>query len=277
MEKRSEKVMASKVVALVLVVLGLLAGMPQAARAEEFKLPSAEELATLPPEGVELYAAGIKALDHVDYERAYENLAKAAALQPRAVRLNLIVAALALKQGRSKKADEAREYYATAIRAYENILALPGLEPSLRRDVENRLKIAKEEQDTLAQRDAQREGRGNMFIKQLNRELAKATKTPKPAAAPSAPAVPSAGAVSGVLGAPPAALPALPAAYPGSMPAAPAMPGAAGAAPAAPGAMPALPGAPAAPGAMPALPGAGPTPAAPAGAPPTGPGGEVMI
>lgn len=269
--------MASKVVALAFVVLGLLAGMPQAARAEEFKLPSAEELATLPPEGVELYAAGIKALDHVDYERAYENLSKAAALQPRAVRLNLIVAALALKQGRSKKADEAREYYATAIRAYENILALPGLDPSLRRDVENRLKIAKEEQDTLAQRDAQREGRGNMFIKQLNRELAKATKTPKPAAAPSAPAVPSAGAVSGVLGAPPAALPALPAAYPGSTPAAPAMPGAAGAAPAAPGAMPALPGAPAAPGGMPALPGAGPTPAAPAGAPPTGPGGEVMI
>lgn len=251
----------------VLLTFAVATWLPSAVRAEEFKLPSADELATLPPEGLEFYAAGIKALDHVDYDRAYENLVKAAALQPHAVRLNLIVAALALKHGRSKKADEARDYYATAIRAYENILSVAGLEPAFRRDVENRLKIAKEEREQLAQRDAQREGRGNMFIKQLNRELAKATKTPKPAAAP-APQVPSAGAVSGVLGAQPATMPALPA-YPGA-----ATPPAA--------AMPALPGAPAAalgempgaPAGMPALPGAGqpaPQPGPPAGA------GEPMI
>ncbi len=263
--------------------------LPLAVTAEEFKLPSAEELATLPPEGVEFYAAGIKALDHIDYERAYENLAKAAALQPRAVRLNLIVAALALKHGRSKRADEARDYYQTAIRSYENILNVPGLDPTFRRDVENRLKIAKDEMEMLAQRDAQREGRGNMFIKELNRELAKATKTPKPATQ-TAPQVPSAAAVAGVVGAP--AVPAaVPAPYPGAQtaPAAmPALPGAPGApaAPGAPSAMPSLPGGPGAQPGLPALPGAGqpggpPMPggpgAPPAGGPPTGPGGEVMI
>lgn len=262
--------------AYVLFTVGVVIWLPGMVRAEEFKLPSAEELATLPPEGLEFYAAGIKALDHVDYERAYENLVKAAALQPHAVRLNLIAAALALKHGRSKKADEARDYYATAIRAYENILSVPGLEPAFRRDVENRLKIAREEQEQLAQRDAQREGRGNMFIKQLNRELAKATKTPKPASAAPAPQVPAAGAVSGGIGAQPSAMPALPA-YPGAAPTpAPAMPALPGAPAAAPGEMPAAPaGMPALPGAgQPQAPQAGPPPA---GGPPTGPGGEVVI
>ncbi|MGC8741736.1 MAG: hypothetical protein ACP5UB_09810 [Candidatus Sumerlaeaceae bacterium] len=279
------------------VVAAVAAFMPLGVWAEEFKLPSAEELATLPPEGIEFYAAGIKALDHIDYERAYENLAKAAALQPRAVRLNLIVAALALKHGRAKKSDEARDYYQTAIRCYGNILEVPGLEPNFRRDVENRLKIAKDEMDTLAQRDAQREGRGNMFIKELNRELAKPIKTSKPATH-GAPQVPSGQALAGVIGGPgsatptPALAPYPQAAVgssvaPATMPALPSAPSAApqalGAPAAAPGAMPALPGAqpglPPAPGAgqpgIPAMPGA--PGATPAGGPPQGPGGEIMI
>lgn len=273
----------------------LLALQPPVTQAEEFKLPSAQELATLPPEGLQFYAQGIQALDHVDYERAYDNLAKASMLQPRAVRLNLIVAALALKQGRTKKADQARDDYETAIRCYENILATPGLDPAFRRDVENRLKIAKDERENLAQRDAQREGKGTMFIRQLNRELAKATKTPKPLiGGPQRPPIPAQAAGQGLPGAAGApALPALPS-YPGAPTPAPAggVPGAAAsgpaAAPGAPAAAGALPGLPALPGAapgVPSAPGAPGMPAAPGapgatpvpGAPPTGPGGEIMI
>jgi len=229
-------------------MVGLAIGVwwPSPAQAEEFKLPTADELATFSPEALHFYARGIRALDHVDYDRAYENLVKAAALQPQAVRLNLIVAALALKQGRTKKADEAQEYYETAIRAYQNILATPALEPAVRRDVENRLKIAEDERATLAQRDAQREGRGNMFIREFNREMAKATKTPKPKTA-GAPEVPSAAAVQGVLGGPAATPAAAPAAYPGAAPAG------VGGMPALPGAMPPA-GLPGAPGGMPGLP-----------------------
>ena len=273
-----------------LATVGLAVMLPGSVKAEEFKLPSAEEVATLPPEAIQFYAKGIEALDHINYEAAYENLTKAVALQPRAVRLNLIVAALALKHGRSKKADEARSYYETAIRCYENILAQPALEPSLRRDVENRLKIAKDEKETLAQRDAHREGISTQFIKALNREIAKATKTPKPASEGSRPQIPSS-LPTGVL--PPsaqpavAAMPGVPPAYPGGQaPSAPsgpttmpALPGAqmtpgAGA----PGAMPGLPPMQQAPGAVPGQPAGQPPAGQPApGGPPAGPGGEVMI
>ncbi len=259
--------------AALLVALAVL--LPRTSWAEEFKLPTAEELATLPPVALEFYANGIKALDHIDYDRAYEYLAKAAALQPRAVRLNMIVAALALKHGRAKKADEARDYYDTAIQCYENILATPALEPAFRRDVENRLKVARDEKDNLAQRDAQREGRGNMFIKAFNREMAKATKTPARPSTGAAPQPPSlaGSAVLAPVGGPGAVLsgvgaPTYPGAAPTPMPAAgPAgMPGQAGTAPvAAPGGMPALPplqGAPVAP-----APGA-PLAPAPGGPPP---------
>jgi hypothetical protein len=254
-------------------MVGLAIGLwwPSPAQAEEFKLPTVDELATFSPEALHFYAQGIRALDHVDYDRAYENLVKAAALQPQAVRLNLIVAALALKQGRTKKADEAQEYYETAIRAYQNILATPALEAAVRRDVENRLKIAEDERTTLAQRDAQREGRGNMFIREFNREMAKATKTPKPKTA-GAPQVPSAAAVQGVLGGPAATPAPGPAAYPGATPAGvggmPALPGAAqpGGQPGAPGGMPGLPGLP---GTQPGAPGA-PQPGGQPGQSPSG-------
>ncbi len=174
------------------------------------------------------YAQGIKALDHINYEAAYESLSKAAVLQPNAVRLNLIVAALALKFGRSKKADEAKEYYETAIASYQNILQVRGLDPILRRNVQNRLKIAIEERDNLSQRDAQREGKGGLFIQKYNRELVEAKATPKPT--PAAPAVP---------GAP--GMPALPGAVPVQAPYGQPQPGVAQ--------IPALPQAPAYPGA----------------------------
>ncbi|GIX43690.1 MAG: hypothetical protein D6691_04260 [Candidatus Hydrogenedentota bacterium] len=280
--------MRTSLAVLIAMTVFLVGWLPRPVRAEEFLLPDAQELATLPPEALTFYAQGIKALDHINYEAAYESLSKAAVLQPNAVRLNLIVAALALKFGRSKKADEAKEYYETAIASYQNILQVRGLDPILRRNVQNRLKIAIEERDNLSQRDAQREGKGGLFIQKYNRELVEAKATPKPT--PAAPAVPGAPGMPALPGAVPvqapygqpqpgvAQIPALPQApaYPGAETPAPALqPGAATAVgidvpPAEPG-MPApqpMPGQPGGMPGLPPLPGAGGQPAAPAGQPP---------
>lgn len=280
--------MRTSLVVLIAMTVFVVGWFPRPVSAEEFLLPDAQELATLPPEALMFYAQGIKALDHINYEAAYESLSKAAVLQPNAVRLNLIVAALALKFGRSKKADEAKEYYETAIASYQNILQVRGLDPILRRNVQNRLKIAIEERDNLSQRDAQREGKGGLFIQKYNRELVEAKTTPKPT--PAAPAVPGAAGAGALPGIAPvqapygqpqpgmAQIPALPQApaYPGAETPAPAVqPGAATAVgidvpPAEPG-MPApqpMPGQPAGMPGLPPLPGAGGQPAAPAGQPP---------
>lgn len=204
--------------------------------AEEFKLPDAAEVSSYSPDALGFYHAGLKGLDKVDYVNAYSNLAKAAQLQPGAVRLNLITAALALKHGRSKPAAEAKGYYETAVTSLQSVLRQPGLDEEVRRDATNRLKVATDERNNLAQRDARREAVGGRFITDLSKEFKGAT----PAAAPKAPGSVPAGPATG-----PAAMPGgAPAAMPGMAPAA--MPGAAPAAMpvAAPAAMPAMPSMP---------------------------------
>lgn len=169
-------------------------------RCEEFKLPSGGEITTYPPEAQQLYAAGLQAIDRSDYTNAYENMSKAAQLVPSAVRLNMVASALALKQGRSKPASEARNYYETAVTCYKSILRQQGLDDDLRRDVQNRLKVALDERDNLAQRDARREALGGQFVLGLNREYApptpraaKSTPGKGPAAPAAAPAAAQAG------------------------------------------------------------------------------------
>jgi hypothetical protein len=155
-------------------------------RAEELALPGQAELSTFSPQAIRFYGLGYRALDRVDYVNAYANLSKAAQLQPNAVRLNLITGALAMKYGRSKPAAEARAYYDMAINCYRNILRQPGLEDSMIREVENRLRIAMEENDTLVQRDNKREATGNIFVVALNREIVKETPARTPSATPAA-------------------------------------------------------------------------------------------
>ncbi|MGI8908396.1 MAG: hypothetical protein ACR2IE_18130 [Candidatus Sumerlaeaceae bacterium] len=234
---------------------------------EDYKLPDATEMQSYSAETQQFYKAGLAALDRVDYAGAYNQFAKAAQLQPGAVRLNRIAAALALKHGRAAAADKSRDYYETAVVCFRSVLAQPILEESVRREVGNQLKIALDEQANLAQRDVKREALGTMFVTELNREYA----PPSPrsgdrtgsVAPPSIPAVggnplgvpglpgqagasdtPSGPLVPGAgTPAPPPGLPTLP--YPGqtplpSLPGAPVAPAAPGPAPA-PGSVPAPP------------------------------------
>lgn len=173
----------------------LLIGSPNAVLAEDFKLPDAAELETFSRDAMPFYVAGIASLDRADYENSYSSLAKAAQLQPYAVKLNRIVAALSVKLGRTKAADQAREFYETAIVSYQNILRHPDLDDSLRREMNNRLKVAVDERDNLAQRDAKRESFGAYFIQELNRSYvasatrAEAVTSPTPAAPVGVPVV----------------------------------------------------------------------------------------
>jgi hypothetical protein len=223
------------------VVCALLMTAVQA-RAEEFKLPDTAELSMLSPPAAAFYAAGIRALDRIDYPAAYKNLAKAAMLQPAAVRINLIAAALAMKQGRSRPAAEAKNAYETALACYRNVLAQPTLDDEMRRDVENRLKLAESERNALAERDARREALGGQFIINYNKEIMP-TSTPKPSTAQPAPAAPAPTPAAVAAPGAPVAVPA----YPQAMPQFP------GQQPQPAGGMPQLPlpGAPQQPGAMP--------------------------
>lgn len=234
---------------------GAMLLMSMLARAEEYKLPDAAELALLPPPASAFYAAGLRALDRVDYPAAYRNFAKAAMLQPAAVRVNLIAAALAMKQGRSRPAAEAKNFYETAVACYKNVLSQPTLDDDMRRDVENRLSLAESERSRLAERDARREALGGQFIIDYNKEIMP-TSTPKRSMAQPAPAAPTAA------------------------PAAPAMPAAAASAPAYPQAMPQFPGQQPQPSGMPQLPvpGAPQRPGAQPGAQPGfDPAGQPLI
>ena len=150
------------------------------AYAEEYRLPDSGELASFSPAAMQFYQTGVKALDRVDFLNAYANLAKAAQLQPNAVRLNMIVAGLAIKNGRSRTAAEAKPYYETAILSYRNVLRQMSLPEDYRRDVENRLRVASDERDNLAQRDARREALGSQFVMQLSREGAEPSPRPSP-------------------------------------------------------------------------------------------------
>lgn len=179
-----------------LAATALLAATIGSAHAENYPLPGAMELAGFPPAALRFYLVGVQGLDRVDYRGAYENLAKAAQLAPNAVRLNMIVGALALKHGRSEPSDSARDYYETAVYSYSQVLRQPQIPEEFRRDVQNRLKIAVDERDNLSQRDARREGIGGQFILEFNREVAIETPAPDaPAAAPVVPAQPAIPAV----------------------------------------------------------------------------------
>lgn len=228
---------------------GAIAGLltiATAGWAEDYKLPDAAEIQSYSPETQQFYNAGIAALDRVDYAAAYAQFAKAAQLQPGAIRLNRIAAALAIKHGRASAADKAKDYYETAVVCFRSILAQPNLDDDMRRDVENQLKIALDEQANLAQRDVKREALGTMFVQELNRTYAPTPSTAKTAGAVAPPAVPAAGgnplATSGQSSqpnaqqtpvgplipgagtpAPPPGVPTLP--YPNQTPAAPASPG----------------------------------------------------
>jgi hypothetical protein len=155
-----------------------------ASRAEEYKLPDTAELSTFSPAAMQFYQTGVKALDRVDYINAYVNLVKAGQLQPNAIRLNMIVAGLAIKNGRSKPAAEAKPFYETAVMSYRNVLRQVGLPEPFRRDVDNRLKVVVDERDNLAQRDARREALGSQFVMQLSREGAEPSPRPSPSPPP---------------------------------------------------------------------------------------------
>jgi hypothetical protein len=255
-------------------VAALLLSCATFARAEDYKLPDAAEIQSFSPETQQFYNAGIAALDRVDYASAYSFFAKAAQLNPGAIRVNRIAAALALKHGRAASADRARDFYETAVVSFRSILAQPNLDDDVRREVENQLKITLDEQANLAQRDVKREALGTMFVEQLNRQYAPTPSTAKKGTGDVAPpAVPAAGgnplSTSGlpaqpgasqtpvgplVPGAstpvPAAGVPTLP--YPNQTPVAPASPG--------------LPSVPPIPGPAPA-PGTVPAPSSP-GTPP---------
>jgi hypothetical protein len=159
------------------------------ASAEDYKLPDATEMQSFSPEALQFYNAGVAALDRVDYSGAYNQLAKAAQLNPGAIKLDRLVAGLAIKQGRSSDADKARDFYETAVVSLRSVLAQPHLDPDVRREVENQLKIALDEQANLAQRDVLRQAVGETFIRELNRTYA--SPTPGKGVAP--PSIPAAG------------------------------------------------------------------------------------
>jgi hypothetical protein len=201
------------------VVICAALGFATAVSAEEFRLPDASEISSFSPSTLQLYQGGVRALDRTDYTNAYNLLSKASMLQPAALRLNLLTAGLSLKHGRSKQAAEAKGYYETAIACYQNALKHPELDDTVRRDLTNRLKVATDERDNLAQRDARREAMGGQFITNFNREYAVATPNPAAVAAPVAAAPTPAGAVPvGVYGGPAAGLPAVGVPAAGSVP-----------------------------------------------------------
>ncbi|MDD4280052.1 hypothetical protein GX645_04780 [Candidatus Sumerlaeota bacterium] len=155
---------------------GLLIGfafVSAMACAEEYALPDRTELSSFSEEALAYYTSGVQALDCVDYYNAYNNFLKASQLQPDAMRLNLITAALAVREGRSLKALDAPEAYENAITCYHNVLRQKKLDESMRREVLNKTKLAMQEVDTLrlAQRDAKREAMGTQFITKLNQDM----------------------------------------------------------------------------------------------------------
>lgn len=165
-----------------IVALGASVGL-MPSQGAQFELPDSSEIQYYSPSAQEYYAAGVEALDRVDYANAYNLLAKAAALEPGAVKLNHIIAQLAVARGRQAPADEARDYYQTALVSYQNILRMPNISTDTRREVMNQMKVAASERDNLAQRDVVKEAVGNTYI--LERNHLYAQSTPKAAGASS--------------------------------------------------------------------------------------------
>ena len=167
--------------ALMVVLAAMMMFATEKARAAEYQLPDATELSGFSRDAMQFYMAGIDALDRIDHVNGYINLVKAAQLQPDAVRLNMITAAVAMKFGRRKPAAEAAPYYDTAISCYRNVLKRTELSDRFLRDAQNRLRVAVEEKENLAQRDNKREALGSAFVMAYNREIAEETPTPTPA------------------------------------------------------------------------------------------------
>jgi hypothetical protein len=222
------------------------------APADELELPTASEVQYFSPEAQQFYAAGVAALDKVDYVNAYAMIAKAASLQPAAIRLNHITATLAIYHGRQNAAEEARDFYETALNSYQNILRIPTISGDFRRQIINEMKLAEQERDNLAQRDVIREASGTTFFMEYNRLYAErpARAAGAPAAATPAttitqqmlsplmqPQYPNQGGVM------PGMVPGMDAGMPGMMPGQPGMmPGQPGMMPGQPGMMPGQPG-----------------------------------
>lgn len=160
-----------------------LVALSISAYAEDYALPDRMELSSYSPEALAYYTDGVRALDRTDFTNAYSSLLKAAQLQPDAMRLNMMVAALALREGRSATAADAEQEYESAVWCYNNVLRLKSIDESTRRMVLNKLKMSMQERDPLrlAQRDARREAMGTQFITKLNQEFvnSKSALTPE--------------------------------------------------------------------------------------------------
>src|SRR5690606_19720552 len=151
------------------LILGLSVSL-SGLQAADFKLPDNTELQQLSPQATHFYNAGIAAVNKIDYINAYNNLSKAAILEPQAVRLNHITAALSVFRGRQSDSAYARDYYETALVCYQNILQNPIVDPDFRRQITNEFKLAQQEKDNLAQRDVIREAAGTSFYIDMKRQ-----------------------------------------------------------------------------------------------------------
>jgi hypothetical protein len=154
----------------VFLILALLMPLSLGAWGLEFALDK-EETEALDKKSADSYQAGVKQLDHINYDGALAHFVKAQKSAPDHQGLCFLVGKLAMYEARKEMGDEAVRKLRLAETAYANLVEMKGVRRAERARAASRLKRVQGLIDTQAERDARRKKIGRMIVADQARAL----------------------------------------------------------------------------------------------------------
>ncbi len=119
---------------------------------------------------VVVYNQGVRAYDFVNYDAALDNFYQAMQLDPKHIKLRLLVSRFALQRGRLKHGEEALRLFNIAREASSGLLAMPELKEDDKRRAQTDFNDAKALATDLPKRDTLREATGKQIIEEVAKE-----------------------------------------------------------------------------------------------------------
>jgi len=154
------------------LVLSLLLAVSSATAAfgQDITLLTQPYVERLDEKALPVYREGVIAYDRVNYDRALNLFFEAMQLDPRHVKLRLLVGNFAMERGKMKHGEEALRMFNVAREAFERLVSIETLKPEDRRRAETDLEQTRQLIANLPKRDTQREATGMQIIQEVAKE-----------------------------------------------------------------------------------------------------------
>jgi len=153
----------------VLSMLLAMAGL-SSSHAQEITLLTDTYVQRLNEKALPVYKEGIRAHDRINYDRSLALFYQTMRLDPKHIKLRLMVGRFALERGKMKQGEEALKLLNQAQEAYSYLLTMDNLKPEDRRRAETDLQQTRSLIAELPKRDTRREATGLQIIQEVAKE-----------------------------------------------------------------------------------------------------------